>query len=154
MIHDIDIALSLARSKVKEVWAVGLPLLTSHSDIANAWIEFENGCIANLTASRVSEEKTRKTLLVLPHGTLSVDFLAHKASFSKRTTHPGKGQNANLSTAEIPVVKADSLETEIHSFLESVRERKEARVSGREARMALEVAYQIIQRIDERVAKK
>ena len=154
MIHDIDIALSLAKSKVKEVHAVGFPLLTSHSDIANAWIEFENGCIANLTASRISEEKTRKTLLVLPHGTLSVDFLVHKASFSKRVTPPGKNQNSDLATTEIPVVKADSLETEIHSFLESVKERKETRVSGREARMALEVAHQIIQKIDERFAKK
>jgi predicted dehydrogenase len=154
MIHDIDIALSLAKSKVREVHAVGLPLLTSHSDIANAWIEFENGCVANLTASRVSEEKTRKTRLVLPYGTLSVDFLVHKASFSKGVIPLGKGQNSDLTTAEIPVVKADSLETEIHSFLESVKERKEARVSGREARMALEVAHQIIQKIDERFVKK
>ena len=154
MIHDIDIALSLAKSKVREVHAVGLPLLTSHSDIANAWIEFENGCVANLTASRVSEEKTRKTRLVLPHGTLSVDFLVHKVSFSKRVTPPGMGQNSDLATTEIPVVKADSLETEIHSFLESVKERKEARVSGREARMALEVAHQIIQKINKRFVKK
>jgi predicted dehydrogenase len=154
MIHDIDIALSVAKSKVREVHAVGLPLLTSHSDIANAWIEFENGCVANLTASRVSEEKTRKTQLVLSHGTLSVDFLVHKASFSKRGIPPGKGQNSDLATAEIPVVKADSLETEIHSFIESIQERKEARVSGREARMALEVAHQIIQKIDERFVKK
>jgi predicted dehydrogenase len=154
MIHDIDIALSLAKSKVREIHAVGIPLLTSHSDIANAWIEFENGCVANLMVSRVSEEKTRKTRLVLPQGTLSVDFLVHKASFSKRVTPPGKGQNSDLATAEIPVIKADSLETEIHSFLESVRERKEAGVSGREARMALEVAHQIIQKIDERFVKK
>jgi predicted dehydrogenase len=149
MIHDIDILLSLVNSKVREIHAVGIPILTPHSDIANAWIEFENGCKANLTASRVSKEKTRRTRIFLPNGTLSIDYLTQKVSFAKRADHPRKKKISEIVTEEIPVIKVDSLEAEIHSFLQSVRDRKPARVSGWDGKRALEVALQIIQKIDE-----
>jgi len=149
MIHDIDILLSLVNSKVKEIHAVGIPILTPHSDFANAWIEFENGCKANLTATRVSEEKTRRTRIFLPNGILTIDYLTQKASFAKRADHPGKNKISEIVAEEIPVSKVDSLEAEIHSFLQSVRDRKPARVSGRDGKQALEVALQIIQKIDE-----
>ena len=151
MIHDIDIILSLVNSKVKKIDAVGIPILTSHSDIANARIEFENGCRANVTASRVSKEKIRRTRVFLPNGTLSVDYLTQKTSFSKRVDHPKKNKIPEIVTEEIPVTKVDSLEAEIHSFLQSVRDRKPARVSGWDGKRALEVALQIIQKIDEGV---
>jgi len=154
MIHDIDITLSLMDSKVDQIHAVGIPLLTSHSDIANARIEFENGFAAHLTVSRVSKEKTRRTRIFLSQGTLTLDYLAQKASFSKRVTHLEKDEISEIVTEEIPVTKVDSLEAEIHSFLQSVRERKKARVSGRDGRRALEVALQIIQKIDEHSGKK
>jgi len=151
MIHDIDIILSLVNSKVKKIDAVGIPILTSHSDIANARIEFENGCRANVTASRVSKEKIRRTRVFLPNGTLSVDYLTQKTSFSKRVDHPKKNKIPEIVTEEIPGTKVDSLEAEIHSFLQSVRDRKPARVSGWDGKRALEVALQIIQKIDEGV---
>ena len=151
MIHDIDIILSLVNSKVKKIDAVGIPILTPHSDIANARIEFENGCTANLTVSRISKEKTRRTRIFLPNGTLSVDYLTQKTSFSKRVDHPKKNKIPEIVTEEIPVTKVDSLEAEIHSFLQSVRDRKSARVSGWDGKRALEVALQIIQKIDESV---
>jgi predicted dehydrogenase len=151
MIHDIDILLSLVNSKVKEIDAVGIPILTPHSDIANARIEFENGCRANVTASRVSKEKIRRTRIFLPNGTLSIDYFAQKVSLTKRVDDPRKNKIPEIVTEEIPVKKVDSLEVEIHSFLQSVRDRKRARVSGWDGKRALEVALQIIQKIDEGV---
>ncbi|MCJ7747054.1 MAG: Gfo/Idh/MocA family oxidoreductase [Desulfobacterales bacterium] len=148
MIHDIDILLSLVNSKVREIDAVGIPILTPHSDIANARIEFENGCRANVTASRVSKEKIRRTRIFLPNGTLSIDYLIQKVSFSKRVDDPIKHKIPEIVTEEIPVTKVDSLEAEIHSFLQSVRDRKRVRVSGWDGKRALEVALQIIQKID------
>jgi predicted dehydrogenase len=151
MIHDIDILLSLVNSKVKEIDAVGIPILTPHSDIANARIEFENGCRANVTASRVSKEKIRRTRIFLPNGTLSIDYFTQKVSLTKRVDDPRKNKIPEIVTEEIPVKKVDSLEVEIHSFLQSVRDRKRARVSGWDGKRALEVALQIIQKIDEGV---
>jgi len=151
MIHDIDILLSLVNSKVKEIDAVGIPILTPHSDIANARIEFENGCRANVTASRVSKEKIRRTRIFLPNGTLSIDYLIQKVSLTKRVDDPIKHKIPEIVTEEIPVTKVDSLEAEIHSFLQSVRDRKRVRVSGWDGKRALEVALQIIQKIDEGV---
>jgi len=148
MIHDIDILLSLVNSKVKEIDAVGIPILTPHSDIANARIEFENGCRANVTASRVSKEKIRRTRIFLPNGTLSIDYLIQKVSLTKRVDDPIKHKIPEIVTEEIPVTKVDSLEAEIHSFLQSVRDRKRVRVSGWDGKRALEVALQIIQKID------
>ena len=148
MIHDIDIILSLVGSKVRKIDAVGIPILTPHSDIANARIELENGCKANVTASRVSREKIRRTRIFLPNGTLSVDYLTQKVSFAKRVDDPRKNKVPEIFTEEIPVTKVDSLEAEIHSFLQSVRDRKRARVSGTDGKQALEVALQIIQKVD------
>ena len=154
MIHDIDIMLSWVDSKVKWFHAVGIPVLTRHIDIANARIEFENGCIANLTASRVSQEKMRKTRLFQPNGYFSIDYLSQKASFSEKRVDPKKEASPEIVTQEIPVKKVDPLEVEIQSFLQSVRSRKPALVSGRDGKRALEVALQIVQRIKERIRDK
>ena len=151
MVHDIDIILSLVNSKVKQSYAIGIPVLTCYLDIANARIEFENGCTANLTASRVSKEKVRRTRIFQPDGTLSVDYLSQKVSFSKKVIHSGKDEIPEIVTKEILVKKVDPLEAEIHSFLQSVRDRKNVRVSGWDGKRALEVALQIIQKIDEGV---
>ena len=149
MVHDIDIILSLVNSKVKELQAVGIPFITRYPDIANARIEFENGCTASLTASRVSKEKIRKTRIFQPEGIFSIDYLSQKLSFSKKGISLGKEKIPEMVTEEIPVKKIDLLENEIHSFLQSVRDRKEARVSGLDGKRVLEVALQIIQKIDD-----
>ena len=151
MIHDIDILLSWVPSKVKWVHAVGAPILTPRLDIANARIEFENGCVANVTASRVSTEKVRKTHVLQSDGTFSIDYLSQRASFSQKSVDPEKGGTPEIVTQEIPVKKIDALELEIQSFLASVRSRKPPRVSGRDGRRALEVALQIVERINERI---
>jgi len=154
MVHDIDIILSLVNSKVKELQAVGIPFITRYPDIANARIEFENGCTASLTASRISEEKIRKTRIYQPEEIFSIDYLSQKLSFSKKGGSLGKEKIPEMVMEEIPVKKTDLLENEIHSFLQSVRDRKEARVSGLDGKRVLEVALQIIQKIDDLNEKK
>ena len=84
MIHDIDILLSLVSSKVKQLQAAGVSILTPYPDIANARIEFENGCAASLTASRVSTARVRKTRIFQPDGILSIDYLSQELFFSKK----------------------------------------------------------------------
>jgi hypothetical protein len=149
MVHDIDIILSLVSSKVKQLQAAGVPILTQYPDIANARIEFENGCVASLTASRVSREKIRQTRIFQPDGILSIDYLSQKLFFSKKGVPPREEKMPEMVTEEIPVQKIDLLEAEIRSFLESVRNRNNARVSGLDGKRALELALQIIQNIED-----
>jgi predicted dehydrogenase len=148
MIHDLDIVLTLVKSRVKSLQAVGIPILTPYPDIANARIEFQNGCIASLTASRVSKEKVRKTRIFGPEGILSIDYLSQRLSLSKKQGSLGERKIPEMETEEIPVNKIDLLEAEIRSFLQSVRNRKPARVSGFDGKQALELALQIIQKMD------
>jgi predicted dehydrogenase len=149
MIHDLDIVLSLVDSGVNQFQAVGFPILTHTSDVANARIEFENGCAASLTASRVSEEKIRKTRIFQPDEILSIDYLSQKLFLSKKAVSPGGERVPEVITEEIPVKKIDPLEAEIHSFLQCVRNRKDPWVSGADGRRALMLALQIIQKIDD-----
>jgi len=149
MIHDLDILLTLVKSRVKSLQAVGIPILTPYPDIANARIEFENGCIASLTASRVSKEKVRKTRIFRPEEILSVDYLSQKLSLSRKQRPLKEGKAPEMVMEEIPVNKIDLVEAEIRSFLQSVRSRKPARVSGLDGKRALELALQIIKQIDD-----
>jgi predicted dehydrogenase len=149
MVHDLDIVLSLVKSRVGQFQAVGFPVLTHTSDVANARIEFENGCTASLTASRVSEEKIRKTRIFQPEGILSIDTLSQKLFLSKKAVSPGTEKVPEMVTEEIPVKKTDPLEAEIHSFLRCVRDRMDPQVSGKDGRRALMLALQIIQKIDD-----
>jgi len=151
MIHDIDILLSWVPSRVKWLHAVGIPVLTPRIDIANVRIEFENGCTANLTASRVSREKMRKTRLFQPDGYLSIDFLTSKAIFAGKKEGGKTGELPSIFIKKIRGKKVDPLNVEIQSFLECVRDRTPPRVSGRDGRRALDVALQIVEQIRERI---
>lgn len=154
MIHDIDLLLSWVDSEVKGLQAVGTPVLTPHVDVANARIEFENGCIASLTASRVAPEKLRKAHLFQPDGYFSIDYLSQKAFFSGRKS-VSKGERGYESVAEeIPVRKIDSLEAEIQSFLQSVKNRRPALVSGRDGKRALELALRISRTITQGITDR
>jgi predicted dehydrogenase len=154
MIHDIDLLLSWVDSEVKGLQAVGTPVLTPHVDIANARIEFENGCIASLTASRVAPEKLRKAHLFQPDGYFSIDYLSQKAFFSGRGS-ASKGERGSESIAEeIPVRKIDSLEAEIQSFLQSVKSRRPALVSGRDGKRALDLALRISRTITQGITDR
>jgi predicted dehydrogenase len=107
-----------------------------------------------LTASRISKEKTRRTRIFQPDGTLTIDYLAQKASLTKKAVSSGMKEPSEIVIEEIPVTKVDALESEIHSFLQSVRHRKNVRVSGRDGKKALKVAFQILEKIEEDMKRK
>jgi len=160
MIHDLDIVLSLVASPVREVRAVGLPVLSNKVDIANVRLEFENGCVANFTASRVSTERVRKLRFFQPHQYLSLDFArqdlllidvaavagmdpAKLAALAAMAQAAGQHPSAGLSLSKVAVEQGEPLRLEIESFLTAVRERSVPVVSGEDGRAALALALEI-----------
>jgi predicted dehydrogenase len=160
MIHDLDIVLSLVASPVREVRAVGLPVLSHKVDIANVRLEFENGCVANFTASRISTERVRKLRFFQPHQYLSLDFARQDllmidvtaaagmnptqlAAMAQMVQQAGGHPSAGLSLNKIPVELGEPLRLEIESFLQSVRDRSTPVVSGENGRSALALALEI-----------
>ena len=170
MIHDLDIVLTFAASPVREVRAVGLPILSPKVDIANVRVEFESGCVANFTASRVSTERVRKLRFFEPRQYVSIDYarrdllvigvdgsvpaqitaaiaagkidpaaLAQLAATASGAGGPGPG----LSFSKPEVMPGEPLRLEIESFLDSVRTRREPRVTARQGRNALALALEI-----------
>ena len=160
MIHDLDIVLSLVASPVHEVRAVGLPVLSHKVDIANVRLEFENGCVANFTASRISTERVRKLRFFQPHQYLSLDFArqdllmidvtaaagmgpAQLAAMAQMVQQAGGHPSAGLSLNKIPVELGEPLRLEIESFLQAVRDRSTPLVSAENGRSALALALEI-----------
>lgn len=141
MIHDIDVITSLVRSPVERVEAVGVPVLTDKPDIANARIKFSNGCIANVTASRVSLKRERKVRFFQPDAYISLDYDQRRAQIYYK---PGPGATwLDIRGESIEIKEGDALADEIDSFLESVRNRTLPLVSGAEGLRALEIAAMI-----------
>ncbi|MBB5340773.1 Gfo/Idh/MocA family oxidoreductase [Tunturiibacter gelidoferens] len=168
MIHDLDIVLSLVASPVREVRAVGLPVLSRKVDIANVRVEFENGCIANFTASRVSTERVRKLRFFQPHQYLSLDFArqdllmidvtaaagmdpAVLAAMAEKAQQAGAQlgsllgghPSAGLSLKKVSVELGEPLRLEIEAFLQAVRTRTRPLVSGEDGHAALALALEI-----------
>ena len=130
------------RSPVAEVRAAGVPVVTPRIDIANARIEFEDGCIANLTASRVSGERVRKLRFFQPHQYVSIDYGAQEAATVSVSPDKGGGL-PSFKAGPLPIQRAEPLQLEILSFLSAVRGRN-VEVSGEEGRRALELALAVI----------
>ena len=161
MIHDLDIVLALTGSPVREVRAVGLPVLSPKVDIANVRVEFESGCVANFTASRVSTEQVRKLRLFQPRQYLSLDFarqelLSINIGSTPETkwtdvTHPSASTLAHpspgLSLDKLELPRAEPLRLEIEDFLHAVRHRTAPRVTGEAGRAALALALEINEQI-------
>lgn len=143
MIHDLDIVLHLVHSPVAEVRAVGIPILSRKADIANARVEFENGCVANLTASRVSFEKTRKLRFFQPHDYISVDYATQTGIMV--SLRMGKVIERKLEPAG-----GEPLKVELESFLNCVRTRSAPVVSGEDGFRALKLAMTINEAIARR----
>lgn len=146
MIHDIDVVLSLVHSDVIEVRAAGVPILTPRIDIANARIEFDNGCVANLTASRVSSERIRKLRFFQPHEYISVDYSAQEAAIVA-VKHSGEGRPL-FESRLLPVERDEPLRLEIESFLAAAAGAP-VMVSGIEGRRALALAAEVVEKIRE-----
>jgi len=148
MIHDLDIVLNFVNSPVHELHAVGLPILSSKVDIANVRIEFESGCVANFTASRVSTERIRKLRFFQPHQYISIDYarqdlLVINVDPSASPTPAFPGLPPGLGIRKPPVQPGEPLMLEIQSFLDCVRTRAVPPVSGQEGLAALTLALDI-----------
>ncbi|MGB6974108.1 MAG: Gfo/Idh/MocA family oxidoreductase [Terracidiphilus sp.] len=167
MIHDLDIVLTFARSAVREVRAVGLPILSPRVDIANVRVEFESGCVANFTASRVSTERVRKLRFFEPRQYVSIDYArqdllvirleggvpaaiaaghvdpALLAQLAAGQVELADGPGPGLKFAKLPVTPGEPLRLEIESFLDAVRTRREPSVTARQGREALALALAI-----------
>src|SRR5207247_2638700 len=146
MIHDLDIVLDFVRSPVVAVSAVGLPILSSKIDIANARIEFGSGCVANMTASRVSSEKVRKLRFFQPNQYLSIDYTRQDIVMMS-VTSPPTAKAPTIVPNKIELSKIEPLRAEIESFLQTVRSRGKSAVSGEEGKRALELGQQVVERI-------
>jgi len=152
MIHDLDIVLSFVHSRVREVRAVGLPILSGKTDIANVRIEFESGCVANFTASRVSTERIRKLRFFQPKQYISIDYgrqdvLAFTVSGASASgTTPSV--NPQIGMAKPPVKGEEPLYAELKSFLDAVRRRVHPVVSLEDGRRALALALEIVEQIE------
>ncbi len=152
MIHDLDILLSLVKADVEDIQAVGVPVLTENVDIANVRLQFEGGCVANVTASRISVEDQRRIRIFQPETYVAVDFSAKKAL----RIHRGVNSSDHKITIEgepVPVSAGDALENEIHSFLECARTRSTPLVTGEDGKKALALALRIVAEIRKNMKK-
>ena len=164
MIHDLDVVLTFVKSGVKEIRAVGLPILSGKVDIANVRIEFESGCVANFTASRVSTERVRKLRFFQPGQYISIDYgrqdvlvfsvggsaaLAQPfaAGATEWATPSQPSVNPQIQMAKPPITAEEPLLAEIKAFLRSVRERSRPVVSLEDGRNALELGLAILSEI-------
>jgi len=140
MIHDIDIILGLIHSPLKEISAVGVNVLTPLEDIANARLIFKNGCICNLTASRISDDVTRKIRIFQDNTYISLDYVKQEAFIYR------KHENQILKHA-LPIEKEEPLRREIEHFLDCIEDNQTPLISGKEGTQALKVALEIGQQI-------
>jgi len=146
MIHDIDIVLSLIKSEIKQIDAVGVKVLTPHEDIANARITFQNGCIANLTASRISPQKMRKIRLFQEDGYFSLDYMKPELEIYRKVA---TSSGITILPEKIVFDVNESLKRELESFVQSIQEGKPPLVTGEKGKDALEVALEITEQIDQ-----
>jgi predicted dehydrogenase len=145
MIHDLDVVLSLVPGDVESIEAVGVPVLTGRVDIANARLRFANGCIANLTASRISRDRVRKIRFFQRSAYLSVDYAAQKVELW-RLTQGANGLPA-IAGGDVPVTEEEPLKRELQDFVSAVVSRRPPLVTGEQGRRALALAQQIADRI-------
>jgi predicted dehydrogenase len=142
MIHDLDIVLALTRETPEEIRAAGISILTPKVDIANVRLQFPGGCVANLTASRVSTERVRKLRLFQPHEYISLDYTRRDA-VRFRVKPP-----MSIDFSPLPVTPGEPLRLEIEGFLEAMSSRRELRVTGIQALRALQAAFAVLDRIE------
>ncbi len=151
MIHDLDIVLTFVKSPVKEIRAVGLPILSGKVDIANVRVEFESGCVANFTASRVSTERVRKVRFFQPGQYISIDYGRQDVLVFSVGSHSADGQptvNPPIQMAKPPVTAEEPLLAEIKAFLQSVRTRTPTAVPLEDGRKALALGLEILAEIE------
>jgi predicted dehydrogenase len=145
MIHDLEIILHLVRSPVKSIDAVGVAVLSKGEDIATVRLHFENGCVANVTASRISMEKLRKIRIFQREGYVSLDY-------QNQTGEAHRLAGGRIIREEVEIEKDEPLKRELAAFVDCARQGKQPKVSGFEGAAALELAVEITRRIEEHSA--
>lgn len=145
MIHDIDIILNLVNAEIKEIHAVGIPVISSMIDIANARLQFENGCVVNVTASRISDKSMRKIRVFQHDAYISIDFSAQEVSVYRKIED--EGRIPYIASEKLEIEPKDSLEEEIASFLKAVKQKSKPLVSGESGRRALKIALEITKQL-------
>ena len=147
MIHDIDIILNFVKSDVKSIHAAGIPVISHHVDIANARLEFESGCVANVTASRISMRQERKIRLFQRDAYISVDFANHDITVITRDGTKESGIIPGMDIKQLCFTKGDALEDELTAFVRAVNRREAPEVTGQMGRDALKIALNIMDQI-------
>ena len=145
MIHDLDVVLSLVKSEVESIDAVGVPVLTGRVDIANARLRFANGCIVNLTASRISRDRVRKIRFFQPAAYLSIDYAAQKVEVWRLVRNDAA--SPSIQGGDVDVTNEEPLRRELADFVDAVISRRAPAVAGEEGRRALALAQQITDKI-------
>jgi predicted dehydrogenase len=147
MIHDIDIILNFVRSEIVGIHAAGVPVISGQVDIANARLEFKSGCIANVTASRISTKNERKIRLFQKDTYISVDFANQGITVIQRNANVEGGLIPGMEIKQLSFAKSDALEDELKSFIRTVRTRENPEVTGQMGRDALKIALSIMKQI-------
>ena len=141
MIHDLDVVLSIVNSDVASLEAVGVPVITSRVDIANVRLRFANGCIANLTASRISRDRVRKIRFFQPSSYVSIDYAAQKVE--RWSLEAASGAAPSIQGGDMAVVVEEPLKLELADFVDAIASRRLPRVTGEAGRRALALAQEI-----------
>ncbi len=145
MIHDLDVVLSLVDSDVESLEAVGVPVITNRVDIANARLRFANGCVVNLTASRISRDRVRKIRFFQPSAYVSIDYATQKVEVYRLVN--GSGPAPSIDGGEIEVVSEEPLKCELADFVDAIVSRRAPRVTGEGGRRALSLAQAIVDKM-------
>ncbi len=148
MIHDIDIILNFVKSEIKHIHAAGIPVITDEVDIANARLEFINGCVANVTASRVSSKNERKIRMFQRDAYVSMDFANHEIVVINKGAEENSDLIPGMKMKQLCFTPGDALDDEIKAFVTSVTQRVAPEVTGKVGRNALEIALNIMDQID------
>jgi predicted dehydrogenase len=145
MIHDLDLLLTSVKSEVVSIEAIGVNVLTPKTDIANVRLRFESGCIANVTASRISRDKIRKVRFFQPASYLSIDYAAQEAEIYRLVAQNGRPQ---IEGGKLDIKRDEPLRAELADFVGAVRDRREPGVSGRAGRAALALATKVAEAME------
>lgn len=147
MIHDIDIILSVVHSPIQMIHTVGVPVVTPSTDIANARLIFENGCTANITVSRISRDNIRRLRIFQPFSYISVDYAKKEIMVIRLKKELGENGLPKEEIIKSCFIEKDALENELQDFISNVRHHKTPKISGKEGRLALAVAQEIMSQI-------
>ena len=153
MIHDIDILLNIVKSNIQSIHAAGVPVICDHADIANVRMQFNSGCVANVTASRISTKNQRKIRIFQKDTYISVDFASREITLIRRNEENSNSVVPGMEYQQMCFTEADVLEDELTSYVQSVSTRKAPVVSGHAGRKALAVALDIMGQVDEAIEK-